>query len=117
MYEKIRKFAIYFFIVCMVVVTIVVIGAIWGWFAKDAIGKSFGSLAILVLSAALIGVATLIREGKANFSTTTSVPVAGVAGAPAPVAPTISVGRVILYVVLILIAIPFLLAFIGAMVR
>ena len=116
MYEQIRKSAIYFFIICMVVVAVIVICGIWGVFTKDVIGKSFSSLAILLVSAALIGIATLVREGKSGLTTTqTPVGAAPAVGAPTVAQPDISVGRVILYVILALIAIPFIFGFVSSL--
>ncbi len=115
MYEKIRKAAIITFIVCLVIAAIIVISAIWGMFTNDVIGKSFTSLAILVVSSALIGIATLIREGKGFSGPKNNVQVAG--AVPMAPAPDVSVGKVILYVILILIAIPFLFGIVTGMMR
>ncbi len=118
MYANIRKASIVIFIAAIVICIIVVILAIWGFFTSDVIGKTFESLLVLLVSGALIAIATLAREGKF-----TSAPVAQTVisqnGQPMPVRPTneLHIGKVILYIVLIICALPFVVGILSGLMR
>jgi hypothetical protein len=98
LYTQIKHTAVMIFIAGLVICTIVVIFQIWGAFEDNFAAKAIQTVIALMISSALIGAAADARKNQLN---------------PATANQPISVGRVIVYILIALIAVPLFIGFLA----